>query len=283
MIQLLNRPWRNDLDSIASIAERSFLIAAPYIKHDEAVRLCDRLNPGLEIITLANINPISISNSVLDISALRHFSEASPLARIIALPNLHAKVFIADAKAAIVTSGNLTRSALDHNIEYGVLFREPNLVRTVREDMLSFARLGSEITSSTIAAFERLEQDLRAARAGMVSSTLPEAKRKFDEVMKKAHPASLGAQVGDRSKNALFGDAIQFVLAKGPQATPFIAKSVRSLLPDLCDDSMELIINAKRFGKAWKHDVRNAQQYLKGRGVVTYDRHSRLWILTTPH
>jgi hypothetical protein len=38
-------------------------------------------------------------------------------------------------------------------------------------------------------------------------------------------------------------------------------------LPDLCDDSVELVIHCERFGKAWKHHVRNAQQNLKRGGL----------------
>ena len=77
--------------------------------------------------------------------------EVSPLARLVALSNLHAKVFVADETAAIVTSGNLTRSALDRNLEYGVLLREPDLVRAVRGHMLSFERLGSQVDATTLA------------------------------------------------------------------------------------------------------------------------------------
>ena len=96
-------------------------------------------------------------------AALHQLAKASPSARLIALPNLHAKVFVADEKAAIVTSGNLTRSALDSNIEYGVLLREENLVQQVRRDMLSYARLGSQVDVDTIVELAPLEAELRQA------------------------------------------------------------------------------------------------------------------------
>jgi hypothetical protein len=46
---------------------------------------------------------------------------------------------------------------------------------------------------------------------------------------------------------------------------------IKAIHPDLCDDSVDRVIDGKRFGKKWKHAVRTAQQQLKKRGVVRYD------------
>ena len=154
-------------------AEEAVLIAAPYIKEREAAWLCSQLRPGLAVTTLTNINVDAISDGRLDAAALRRLAEASPDARLIALPKLPAKVFVADDKAAIVTSGNLTSSTLDHNIEYGVLLHEQALVRTVRDDMLAFARLGSLVPLATIDRVGLLERGLREARAKADGDTLP--------------------------------------------------------------------------------------------------------------
>jgi len=40
---------------------------------------------------------------------------------------------------------------------------------------------------------------------------------------------------------------------------------ISAIHPDLCDDSIDRIINGKHFGKKWKHAVRSAQQYLRTR------------------
>ena len=131
MVQLLNQAWRNELADMASVARRSILVAAPFIKYEEARWLCKQLRPGIEVITLTTIDADAVSALALDLTALRHLAEVSPSATLFALPNLHAKVFVIDEKAAIITSGNLTRSSLDTNIEYGVLLRKTELVRTV--------------------------------------------------------------------------------------------------------------------------------------------------------
>ena len=263
MIQLLSRAWRNDLADIVSAASTSVVIAAPYIKCDEAAWICKLLRSGIEVITLANINVEAVSASALDLTALRCLAEVSSSAKLIALPNLHAKVFISDDKAAIVTSGNLTRSALDRNLEYGVLLRETGLVRAVRKDMLSFARLGCQVDTNTVAKLAPLEAELRQAQADIASSATPTARRRFAEVMRQARPAFASAQVGNRSAHAVFGEAIQFILARGPQTTKAIQQEVSQLLPTLCDDHEYFLIKGERYGKAWKRRFRHAQLHLR--------------------
>ena len=258
MIQLLNGAWRKDLSGIASTADQSVLIAAPYIKYEEAVWFCELLRPGVEVISLVNIDAEAVSASALDVTALRCLAEASPFAKLIALSNLHAKVFVVDEKAAIVTSGNLT----------------------IRKDMLSFARLGSQVDTNTIVELASLETGLRFARANITSSTTPDAKRRFAKVMRQARPVLASLQVGKRSAHAVFGEAIQFIPARGPQTTKAIQREVSQLMPTLCDDREYLIIKGERYGKAWKRRFRHAQLHLKRRGVVTYNAISRTWSLT---
>ena len=248
--------------------------------YDEAEWFCDQLRPGVEITILANINADAVGASALDVAALRYLAEASPSAKVFALPFLHAKVFIADNQSAIVTSGNLTRSAFERNLEYGVLFHEHDLVRAIRRDMLSFARLGSQIAADDIAGLASLERELRQAQANIANSASPDAKRRFAEAMRAARPKLASAQVGSRTANAVFGEAIKLALVAGPLPTSAIARQVSRLMPDLCDDSEELIINNERYGKAWKHRLRNAQQHLKRQGSVTYNSAARTWTLT---
>ncbi len=278
MVQLINRGWRNSLAEIAEAAEESLLVAAPYVKEDEALWLCGLLRQDIKVLTLARMELQAISSSALDMEALLRLARVSPSSQLIALPNLHAKVFVADEKAAIVTSGNLTRSGLDTNIEYGMVFREQTLVRRVREDMLDFARLGSVVNPDTITALLPLQTTMREAEAEVVRSVPLEAKRRFDEIMWHAKPAFASMQVGNRSANAIFGETVKLALAEGPQPTAAIHERIRQMLPDFCDDTEDRVINGVHFGKKWKHNVRNAQQYLKRQHIIAYDEHNRVWM-----
>ena len=296
MIQLLNRAWRKDLARIASVARDSVVVVAPYIKYDEAAWFCGLLRPGIEVITLANINVESVSASALDLAALRCLAEASSSAKLIALSNLHAKVFVADQKAAIVTSGNLTRSGLDSNLEYGVLLSDARLVQTVRADVLSFARLGSQVDVNTIDELVPLETDLREAHANIANSATADAKRKFTKVVRQARPVLASVLVGDRSAHAVFGEAIQFILARGPQTTRTIQQEVRHLMPDLCDDtstsSLELGDGALRMApfdfarpdlatlrtNGWRLGSGRTESRARGRMVgVTFPATAQFW------
>lgn len=46
---------------------------------------------------------------------------------------------------------------------------------------------------------------------------------------------------------------------------------IQRLQPDLCDDSIDRVIEGVHFGKKWKHHVRSAQQFLKRQGRIRYD------------
>lgn len=278
--RLLGQAWRGDLASMIKNARESILLAAPFVKYDVAAWIRQQCAADVELTVLTRIGTDAIASAALDITALLHLAKASRNARVVALPNLHAKVFVADRSAAIVTSGNLTRSGLDTNIEYGVLLRESRLVATVRDHMSSFARLGSQVSASTLADLLPVEEELRQAHAQSKSAVATKARNRIMQVMSQAKPLLAGAQVGNRSANAVFGEAIRFVLTSGPRTTTQLGPEVSRLLPDLCDDGEELVINGEGYGKAWKHRLRNAQQHLKRQGTVIYDPESRFWALS---
>lgn len=278
--RLLGPAWRDDLASTIRKAQQSVLLAVPFLKYDVAIWLWQQVPAGVQLTVLTRIRTDAIASAALDITALLHLAEASAENRIFALPNLHAKVFVADGQAAIVTSGNLTESGLDTNIEYGVLLRESRLVATVREHMKSFARLGSRVSCRMLANLVPLEEELRRAYAQSADAVAPAARRQLAKIMIEAKPRLALAQVGNRSANAVFGEAVRFALTDGPKTTTQLGPEVSRLLPDLCDDGEELVINGEGYGKAWKHRLRNAQQHLKRQGVLTYDPATRLWALS---
>lgn len=278
MVRLLSGAWRSDLSTLAASARKSALVVAPFIKEREAAWLCKQFRSGVEITTLANINSEAVSTSALDLAALLCFARASAGAEVIALSNLHAKVFVADDKAAIVTSGNLTRAGLDGNLEYGVFLEDSALVGSVRSDMLALATIGSRVEASTLAELMPLEAALRQAKAKLADAT-DAAQREFAEALRSAKSEFAATQVGSRTAHAVFADAIRFVLRKGPQPTEVIEREISRLMPTLCDDSEYLYIRGERYGRAWKRTLRHAQQHLKRQGIIERDAGSQTWAL----
>ncbi len=282
MVTLLGQGWRAELRELVISARESVMVVAPYIKSAEAAWLCELLDGNADVITLSNIEAGAVSAATLDLQALIHLSSATPDSRLFALPSLHAKVFLADTSAAIVTSGNLTRSGLDSNLEYGVLMRDRAVVQRVRAHMIGYARLGSAVAPEHLARLLPVERELREERARLEATPNPEAKARLDDLLWQAQTSFIDMQVGNRSANTVFSEAVLHVLAGGASLTTGeIHERVRALLPELCDDTVDRVINGRRFGKRWKHSVRNAQQSLKEQGRISYTPESRLWSIVT--
>ena len=56
----------------------------------------------------------------------------------------------------------------------------------------------------------------------------------------------------------------------GPMRTMDLHPLVQTMHPDICDDTIDRVINGEHFGKKWKHFVRNAQQSLKKTGRIVF-------------
>lgn len=281
-MRLLAGQWRPEFERLVAGARHSLLLATPFIKRDEADRVCGALDPGVEVLTLANLDVRSVAAAALDLSALVRLAQGTEQARVVALSNLHAKVYVADDSEAIVTSGNLTRSGLDSNLEYGVLLRDRGVVRRVRNDLLSFACLGADADANALSALIPLEADLRDAHTGLERRTASEAGQRFADAVRKAKPRFGAIQVGQRTAHAVFAEAIRFVLRRGPRRTKEIHREVQQLLPALCDDTEILFIRGERYGKAWKRRLRHAQQHLDRKGLIAYDTSTQTWALVEP-
>ncbi|MCA1813205.1 MAG: phospholipase D-like domain-containing protein, partial [Halobacteriales archaeon] len=207
----------------------------------------------------------------LDIESLQLFQTLHDSCSIVNLPRLHAKVYVADSQRAIVTSGNLTPSGLDKNFEYGVGLADEGIVRQVRRDLAAYAKVGSILDNQQLEELAIAGKDLAKSFKAREASLDATARRRFNVILRATNDQMRRARVGKRSAQGLFSDAILFILTNGPLTTKEIAPQIQALLPELCDDDIELVINNERFGKAWKHGVRNAQQQLKRQGILTFD------------
>lgn len=280
MLRLYNSPVREGLKEVLSRTHKSLLISSPYIKLVEADWLCNELakkneSPHLQLLT--DVRSENVLSGSLDIKALKLFSEALSNTTIINLPRIHAKVYIADADFALVTSANLTPSGLSNNFEYGVGVDDPSIVMDVRNDLEAYARLGNVLSNTTLHELAKTATDISVEYRKLQKSAGSKLRKRFSEKLRSANYEFLRAQVGSRSAHSLFSEAIIYSLSLGPLPTRQLHPKVQNLLPDLCDDTTELVINGQFFGKKWKHAVRNAQQYLKRIGKISFD--GKVWLL----
>jgi len=172
---------------------------------------------------------------------------------------------------AIVTSGNLTEPGLSGNVEYGVALEEKSIVEEVRSDFESYASLGAKVSLDDVAALSAEMEDLKALYQRAEKSVRNLARRAFEKKLESTQFRLLRHRARGKTTHAIFSDTIKFLLAKGPLRTEELHPVVQLLHPDLCDDSIERVIEGVHFGKKWKHHVRNAQQSLKRHGEIRFD------------
>ncbi len=185
------------------------------------------------------------------------------------LPRLHAKVYAADGTIAVVTSGNLTEGGLHVNHECGLLVDNQDMVRTIEAEIAAYASLGGVVDSHTLDRVCELAADARAAYQAQTASASRESTRRLRAVLQASSDTLVRARLSEGPIHTVFARTIEYLLRRhGSLTTEQMHPIIHHLHPDLCDDTIDRVIDGKRFGKKWKHAVRTAQQQLKKRGTI---------------
>jgi len=275
-ITLLRNPWESALSELLSTPETFLLLASPFITRSVAQWIGDQLVKNeavqrLQILCLTNVRLESVLAGSLELEGLADLGRAFSNFVPIHLPALHAKVFVADYKLAIITSGNLTHGGIKRNHEYGVALRTPKIVRQVRADFENYAQLGAALSVSDITDLSLEFAELKAEYRAGQRKTLRVAGAEFKKKLNLAEEKILRFRARGKSNQSIFCDTIEYLLSNGPLRTVDLHPLVQQIHPDLCNDSEDRTIDGVRFGKRWKHLVRSAQQALKASGRVSYD------------
>jgi hypothetical protein len=214
----------------------------------------------------------------LDTDALMALASSTPSCSIWHVPALHAKVYIADAERAIVTSGNMTAGAFYRNAEYGVEIADATLAQAIRSDIADFQSLGTAVPHDAMRQYADTARQVRDSFTRQRAKIDPRLKKAFGEAVRKAETELIRLRLSGGAMHTVFGKTIEVLLRRqGPLPTTIIHQMIQQLHPDLCDDSIDQVIDGKNFGKRWKHAVRTAQQNLKKRGIIEYD--GQVWRL----
>jgi hypothetical protein len=87
-----------------------------------------------------------------------------------------------------------------------------------------------------------------------------------------------GQRLTEGAVHTIFAKTILYLLKLyGSLSTKQLHIMIESMHPDLCDNTIDRVIDGKRFGKKWKHAIRTAQQHLKEKGLIKLN--DKLWIL----
>ncbi len=154
--------------------------------------------------------------------------------------------------------------------EYGIALAETGVVSEIRSDIESYAKLGATVPVKDVVVLSEEMQELRKLFQRAERSVRAQARRMFRQKLESTHLRLLRYRTTGKTTHAMFADTIRFLLAKGPLRTEELHPLVQLLQPDLCDDSVDRVIDGVHFGKKWKHHVRNAQQSLKRNGEISF-------------
>ncbi len=289
--KLYSRGWRKDLRKFLSGAKQ-LTIVSPYIRLTEAKFVVKSLpKKGANITTITKLEPSSLLGGSLEIGALKILEKISDKSMIINKRGLHAKIYVADKKRAIITSANLTKSGIDTNYEYGVGITDESVVRQICTHIDGYVKEGRNIDVDEL---NRLATKVRVARNKQkelqkcvppevkqiykaVGAWVPFDKAALKEVEQFREVVSiLGKECKHLYVNnnrpittTMFKKPICHLLKDHPMTTTELYKGIQKFYPELCVDNPDStgIVSGRR-DKVWKHTLRNAQQTMKESGII---------------
>lgn len=286
MISLRSSPFAESFQQFVDRLQTSCLICSPYISAGPVGRMLASiekrgLQDSLRVKVVTDVSLGNLVQSSTDVSALIQLMEHVQHASVSYLPRIHAKIYVSGDEFALITSANFTDGGAFTNFEYGVAIEDPARIRAISSDIERYANLGGRLTLQRLKELDYCVTELKAAIQEDQRSI--NAKLQATAILEReAKEQLLRSCVEGRSIYAVFEDTILYLLASGPMTTVALHERIRSIHPDLCDDSLDRVIDGQHFGKLWKHQVRTAQQQLKRADLVSYDPDRQLWALS-PH
>jgi phosphatidylserine/phosphatidylglycerophosphate/cardiolipin synthase-like enzyme len=279
-VELLPSPWHSALDVLVRSVRAELTIVSPFITRSATARVLDILRKehsrSLRVHIVTDLSVTHLIDGALDPAAIVDVLDLFPSTVVSIAPRLHAKAYLADRSVAIVTSANLTDGGLYFNKEYGVLLRDPMHVSQLKQDIEAYASLGSRTSRTRLEALVAATDSVRKSRDRLMRSARRALREEFQTQVEETATQILRARAEGKTTHSLFSDAVLYLLQhRGPLTTRQLHPLLKAIHPDLCDDSLDRVIDGVHFGKRWKHYVRNAQQYLKRKGLAAFD--GRVW------
>ena len=116
-VQVVDTGWKGQFKKALEADNSSLSIICPFIKAKVVQELMSHKPQGIRVITRFNL--ADFATGVSDVAALKILLDAGATVR--GVQHLHAKLYIFGEKRVIITSSNLTESALAKNHEFGMV------------------------------------------------------------------------------------------------------------------------------------------------------------------
>jgi len=272
-LQILSQDWKTELANSLKQTHDRLIISSPYVTIHGADFIVSNLSPRakshVNLRILTDLSPANICQGSTEPVALKTITSVLSDFSLFHLPKLHAKVYVTDDHCAIVTSANLTAGGLLRNYEYGVKVLEKNIVKAIAQDIISYSELGAMITADNLESYSRIAERVRLTYIKQQKAIVKSVKREFEKEILTAEDELVRLRLAGGAMHTVFAKTILYLIKRyGPLSTIQLHPRIEAIHPDLCDNTIDRVIDGKHFGKKWKHAVRTAQQQLKKKGLV---------------
>lgn len=281
--EVLQKNWKGQLADLIQSAEKEIVISSPYVTFYGTQFISENLSESIikngSFLFVTNLSPVNIYQGATDPNAFVTLTSAFQKIKIQHLPRLHAKVYIADSRRAIITSGNLTNGGLKLNYEYGVAISNEEVVSKIRNDIDEYANLGVEITEAQLSAYCKISDEIKVEYSNAIKTQRQQTREKFNKLVQEAEISLAELQLKKGAIHTVFAQTILYLLKEyGEMTTEQIHQQVQHIHPDLCNESIFTVISGVKRGRKWKHQVRTSQQNLKKAGRIFFQ--NGLWKLS---
>ena len=282
-VRTLSSPWDAAFSELVETATSDLLLLSPYISRrplDALLTIISRRDrlATIHLRVVTDLSATSLAAETIDVAGLQRVLKEIPHACVTHLPKLHAKVYIADRHLAVVTSGNLTEGGLNRNYEFGLRIHDSALVTEIKDEAQSYAQLGGDVSREALADIKTTADTLVALRKRAERDVNQSLKQALKTQSRLAELKLLRVRAQGKTTHGILADTLLYLLRSGSRATVDLHRMVQRIHPDICDDSVDRVIDGVHFGKKWKHYVRTAQQHLKKKALVAHE-HGR-WYRT---
>ena len=153
-MRIVTSPWRVEFNAFVGAVENTLRVVAPFYSSEPVVELLRRCKGRKKYFLLA-LEEQAVKGNFQSISAIRTILKDRK-SEVRFIRNLHAKFVVADERAAIVTSANLTGGGLDKNIEMGVRFNDPKGVKSLVHHFDALWAKAATITAQELEYYDAL-------------------------------------------------------------------------------------------------------------------------------
>lgn len=285
MLDLIRPPQNAAFNELVHSITAECIICSPYITFAPVKMLLQafaekKSNKDIQVNIITDISLRTLIQGATEISALLYLHEKHPKVTVTYLPRIHAKVYIANETSAIVTSANFTDSGILRNFEYGVKISNRNIVHKICSDVREFEKLGATVTAEQLKDVEKQVKQIKKAIQAEQKSIKKKISLESQKLERAVEDNLIRARVKNKSVNSIFSETVLYLLSRKPMSTQELHLHIKDIHADLCDDTVDRVIDGKHYGKLWKHQVRNAQVTLKKSGLIQLNEKTLLWYKT---